>query len=1017
MARRTEVTVDILIGRVTYNGGPVRIPAEIGGPGGGGTGGGGGGGPTGQGGLSPMANLFGVFNMFGIRRQLLSLQNLIPGIGGAAEGAAAASTAALGAIAAILAVVVIGWKVMQAQIAIVRWGLERVGEIGATVLKAVWELTKGCVTGFIELGKAALEGTLVAIQAFGEAALQALQVAGEAIVRFTQEAVAAFAELEQAAANVATVMGKFGPASLGARADAMAFAMDMASSMRYAASEVAGAMYEAYSAGFATTEQIKALTRASLDLASATLSAVQPTMEMLAATLNTYSIAAENASRVSDIFVNAANKTPATIAKLTESMKYAGPMAATFGISLKETVATLDAFYYRGISGSMAGTLFRQMINGLTRVSDKASAQFKKLGVDLATFSPLLYGSIVPVIRKFEELEARIGKMKVRELIMKAFEMRAANALIVALDTGSAGLERLQWQLNDTGTAAQAAQDQLNTLAGAWQLLKNVWQNFEIMVVRGAFATAIRWVVQALSDMVKMAERMGLIGRIGDVLARVTYLVYGLLKVLGAPLLAALDQILVQFPAVINAVWASMSAVFPSIIGYIMWLPKLFEAAFGKIIPAVLRFGEAFVPLMIQIATIVLPMLIDVVTQFTQFFTAFLTTNRESVVKWFSDFAWGVEQMLGLLPSVAPMLQSMVDMFMLWGPYLISVAVYAMPLLIGAMQQLLPVLMQLGSQGLTLLVMSFIWLVLNLPKVVGLFFQLASIAFWFIGMIQMYWPTISGLIAWGMGIASKGLEGFGAMIAWLEPIVRKILVFIRDHWGAIINGAAEFVYFLIGAVEGLAGQLSFLAPVLQVVLGVMHLLAAVFGTVWLTIHALVGAVWALASSLAALATGDLKGAKAAWENYAASINNTAGGVSAAVNGIGTAMKAVGAASKLNTPIFEAMEKARKNMIQTQDQMVREGPPAGMGMTGPTGYGPSGPNMQPVGMNMPPPPPVNNTVVVQMSPEAWQSWFQTQYGSVQKTGQTAQRIGAQPATGGGWGTKISGAMGSAFGPQQ
>ena len=78
--------------------------------------------------------------------------------------------------------------------------------------------------------------------------------------------------------------------------------------------------------------------------------------ELLGSTMTNFGIAVEDASKVTDIFNNASNQSALSMSKLSESLKYVAPVAATAGMSLEQTIAAMEVLANSGLEGSMIGT-------------------------------------------------------------------------------------------------------------------------------------------------------------------------------------------------------------------------------------------------------------------------------------------------------------------------------------------------------------------------------------------------------------------------------------------------------------------------------------------------------------------------------------------------------------------------------------------------------------------------------------------------------------------------------------
>lgn len=112
-----------------------------------------------------------------------------------------------------------------------------------------------------------------------------------------------------------------------------------------------------------------------LNLAEATQAVVQASQ--------IYDISIEEATRITNGYVQAANNSTASVADLQQGLSNAGPIAQQFGLGFEETLAILALFRDRGIQGAEAGTQLKSMLVGLTQPTARTTAAFRDLGVSL----------------------------------------------------------------------------------------------------------------------------------------------------------------------------------------------------------------------------------------------------------------------------------------------------------------------------------------------------------------------------------------------------------------------------------------------------------------------------------------------------------------------------------------------------------------------------------------------------------------------------------------------------------
>lgn len=150
----------------------------------------------------------------------------------------------------------------------------------------------------------------------------------------------------------------------------------------FSSSEVAEAMTEMAKAGW-DSEQIIAGMEGVLDAASASGENLSTVSTIMADSMSTFGIEAENATHVADVLTQAANEGTISISDLGESFKYIGPSAAAAGFSFEDVNTALLAMSKSGIKGSQAGTSLRSLFVNLVKPTDDVKAAMNELGIEI----------------------------------------------------------------------------------------------------------------------------------------------------------------------------------------------------------------------------------------------------------------------------------------------------------------------------------------------------------------------------------------------------------------------------------------------------------------------------------------------------------------------------------------------------------------------------------------------------------------------------------------------------------
>lgn len=242
-------------------------------------------------------------------------------------------------------------------------------------------------------------------------------------------------------------------------------ARELGATTSFTAIQVANLMTELGRAGF-KPDEINAMTGAVLDLARATGTDAALSAGIMAATLRQFGLGATDASRAADVLTKAANSTFNTVEGLGESLKYAGPVAKSLGLSLEDTTAILGVLGNVGIQGSEAGTALRRLGVISAASGDKLRELF---GVENQDAD----GNLKPLVQILDEINTATASMPVAERTKRMAEAFGLLGITSAnvLSSTAGGVRGLANDLrNAEGTAAKAAKEMDAGLGGSFRI-------------------------------------------------------------------------------------------------------------------------------------------------------------------------------------------------------------------------------------------------------------------------------------------------------------------------------------------------------------------------------------------------------------------------------------------------------------------------------------------------------------------------------------------------------------------
>jgi len=254
-------------------------------------------------------------------------------------------------------------------------------------------------------------------------------------------------EFEQSMANLKAISGATGSEMLKLSANAR----QLGASTKFTASQVGELSVNYAKLGFSASEILK-VSKATLDLASATGEDLATSSAVAGGTLRAFGLDAKQTGMVTDVMAKSFSTSALDLSKFSEAMKYVAPVSKQAGFSLQETTAILGQLANSSIDGSMAGTSLKSVISEMSISGSKLSQVFGK-SVDG-------FDEFVAVLQKTKKQGGLTDKQlsKIPKLL---------RATIPVLVESSDKLMAYKQSLDDAGGSAERmALIQMDTLEG-----------------------------------------------------------------------------------------------------------------------------------------------------------------------------------------------------------------------------------------------------------------------------------------------------------------------------------------------------------------------------------------------------------------------------------------------------------------------------------------------------------------------------------------------------------------------
>lgn len=317
-------------------------------------------------------------------------------------------------------------------------------------------------------------------------------------------------EFEKAMYNVQSITG----ATNSTIAQLGLTVKDIASTTKFSAVEVADGMTMIAQAGFSASQSMQMMQSIS-NLATGTLTDMKTTVDLVTSAMVVFNIEAHNASRVSDVFANAVNKSKLTMDKIKTAFNYIGPVARDAGVSFEETAVSMMLLANSGQKASTIGTGLRNVFSTLLSPSKKLTEAANAAGVALVDLDPRV-NSMKTII---ENLAVVVRDSSVA---LDVFGKRGSTA-VLSLTNGLKDYDRLINSVQRVGSAADMASKQQEGLYVRWKNLHDRAQLVAVTLGENGLTGALGVLIDKFSSLLNAInqanESMG-----GRVLIKATML-------------------------------------------------------------------------------------------------------------------------------------------------------------------------------------------------------------------------------------------------------------------------------------------------------------------------------------------------------------------------------------------------------------------------------------------------------------------------------------------------------------
>ena len=396
-----------------------------------------------------------------------------------------------------------------------------------------------------------------------------------------------FADFEQQMANVSTMlddpekhMGRFTKAI-----------RDMSVEFGESTEALAGGLYDILSASIPAEKALDVLAVA-VRAAKAGMTDTKTAADAITTILNSYGLAAEHASEVSDLLFSVVKRGKTTFAELAPQIGMVASTASSAGVGLDELGAALATLTRAGVKTENAVTAVNQIIMAFLKPSKEAAKYARQLGFEMSSVTLQTEG--------IEGVFKRISKLP-PDAIAKLFpNVRALRGVIPALKNMIGFTNDIAAMAKRAGATETAYRKMTKTLTHSFNQLKQS-ALVALSVLGEALAEplakaakAIRRYAKAVAEViaknkamvVTIAKVIGVVGLVGVSLMVVGYGVSALSSIFGAltTVITGVGTAIGVFGTILGAILSPIGLVITAVVAlgaYILYATGAAAKALG----------------------------------------------------------------------------------------------------------------------------------------------------------------------------------------------------------------------------------------------------------------------------------------------------------------------------------------------------------------------------------------------------------------------------------------------------
>lgn len=314
----------------------------------------------------------------------------------------------------------------------------------------------------------------------------------------------------------------------GETGDSLAAMRDMAQKLgantAFSASQAADAMGFLAQAGWKANKILEG-TPAFLDLAAASGTDLASAAGIASKIMGQFGISTDNAGRVADVLAAATASANVDMEMMAQSLKSAGPIAKTYGLTLEDTAAAIGLLGNVGIQGEVAGTALKNTMLAMVSPAGDAAKMLKWLGVQTKDAK----GNMLPLVDVLASFgtaldKAGVGegeKLRAIQTLFGKEGLAGATELLAQAQSGAL-MEYADSLANVEGRARSMAQTMMKGPPGAVKNLASAFEGLQLAIAKSGMLEWFTKAVKGLTGFIKnLSETNPELLKMGTVIAGV----------------------------------------------------------------------------------------------------------------------------------------------------------------------------------------------------------------------------------------------------------------------------------------------------------------------------------------------------------------------------------------------------------------------------------------------------------------------------------------------------------------